>query len=214
MSRCFFKNSYEGDSITCLSSPCQCFITHTVEVFSDVEMEPLAFQVCAHCLLSCHWKKPGCNVISSSCKIFVYTDEMSPVLSLFQAEKSQLQLRLSQLSLSSQDKCSSLFTIFMTLHWIISSMNMSFLYWAAQNWTKYSRCILISKYWVVENNHLSWPAGDTLPNAAKNTINLLSSKDKCWHTHSVSCSPGFLGPFLLYSSWVAPSCIGAWVVLL
>lgn len=61
--------------------------------------------------------------------------------------------------------------------------------------------------WVESKDHLSWPAGYTLPNAAKYNISLLSSKSALVTYVQIWCPPGTPAPFYakLLSSQSDPS---------
>lgn len=70
----------------------------------------------------------------------------------------------SSLSLFSCQRCSCPFTTFMALCWTHSNMSMSFSYWGAKHWTQHSWCV--SLCWLEGNDHIPWPSGNALPNAA------------------------------------------------
>jgi len=77
------------------------------------------------------------------------------------------------------DRYSTSLMIFITLCWTLSSMSMSSeLDTVLQMWHHQS--------WLEGKGHLSWPAGDTLSDTAKNTISLLSSKSTLL-THGQLC---------------------------
>lgn len=77
----------------------------------------------------------------------------------------------SSLNLSSQEMCSSLFIIFMALHWTLSSMSMSHV---GELRTGHGTPSAASS---VLRDHLSRPAGDVLLTAAQEAGGLLFCKD-------------------------------------
>jgi len=118
------------------------------------------FAIVKHCLSSVSvgmvWTEPACScwLCSSLCllslplslgttkksrpldsKSFGYLKD--PPLSLLHPEQSQVSL-----SLSAYGRYSRPFIIFVALHWTLCSSFQSFLNWAAQNWTQYSKCSL------------------------------------------------------------------------
>ncbi|KAK4823954.1 LOW QUALITY PROTEIN: hypothetical protein QYF61_008340 [Mycteria americana] len=74
-------------------------------------------------------------------QVFIDIDEIPLEPSLLLAKQSQL----SQAFLIGQMLLSSPCAIFVALHWTLSIMSLSLLYWGAQNWAQYSRTTIRAK---------------------------------------------------------------------
>lgn len=114
-----------------------------------------------------HWKEPGSVFFTTSILVFVHINK-SP-LSLILSRMS------SSLSLSSYVRCSNTLIILLALHWSLSGVSMSLFYWEAQNWMQHSSCDLCSAE-VERKDYLPWPACNSPPNWAQDTVTLLSHK--------------------------------------
>lgn len=118
----------------------------------------LCVSVCTYCFLSYQWalepkKRLAQSSLHSPCR---YTLMRFPLGLLFARSLSP-----------SSKKTFSILSIFVALCY-------SLLHWAAQNWTKYCRCGLITE---MTQQSRGKPAGSTLPNTAQDTISLLCSND-------------------------------------
>lgn len=71
-----------------------------------------------------HRKEPGSVLFALSLQVFVYVDSYPLELN-----------RPSSLSLSSQERCFMLSSIFMALCWTLCCVSMSLLCWGTHNWT-------------------------------------------------------------------------------
>lgn len=84
-----------------------------------------------------YWKEPCSVPFAPFLKVFIDADEIPP---------SHLFSRLQScnfLSLSSKGRCSSPVITFTALHWTLSGMSMSLLYWEAENW----KLPQVQQYW-------------------------------------------------------------------
>ena len=133
-------------------------------------------------------------------------------------ETSQLSLQEVNgpisLSLSSQERYSSLFIIFVALCRALSSLfycaHLFPLYWCAQNCVQCSvQCrplVWSHQYWVEGKHHLPQPAANTLANLVQDMVSFLR-----WLVFNL-VFPRTVRSFSaeLFSSWVPPACPGAW----
>lgn len=126
----------EGGSTCSLSTMCQCSATCKVRrCFLMVrrklllQMEPIA----SHLAVGHHWKEAGTILFAPSLYVFTYMDKSFPEPKFPRLNPS------SSISLSSQERCSTLFIIFMALQRTLSSMSMSLLLLGGQNWAQHSR---------------------------------------------------------------------------
>lgn len=102
--------------------------------------------VYAHCLLSCHWTPLKIFWLHPLCTLpsCIYTHWWDSLLwaDAFLAKS---------LSLFLYKRCSTPLIIFLALHWTLSNVSMSSLYWGVENWILYSRCS--SPHWCsIEGN--------------------------------------------------------------
>lgn len=126
----------DGDFTASLLNLCQFLVTLTVErCFLALRRNLLSF---VPLLLAITEKSPTSQCLHLPVMYFHTLIKPPPKHSLFQAEMSMC------LSLSSYERCFSLFTIFAQLHWTVSRTSLCLLYWASQNWPQYFWCGLKS----------------------------------------------------------------------
>lgn len=123
-------------------------------------MEPIA----SHLAVGHHWKEAGTILFAPSLYVFTYMDKSFPEPKFPRLNPS------SSISLSSQERCSTLFIIFMALQRTLSSMSMSLLLLGGQNWAQHSR--VTSSYFRNGKDLLPWLAGNISPNMAQDTFSL------------------------------------------
>ena len=153
------KISKNGDSAT---PPGNLFHRKSASCCSD---RTSCVLVRAHWLLSCHWaphRRVQFHLQYTWHEVFTLIGKI-PLSLLFSRLKN-----LSSLRLSSQDRCSSSFIVFVDLGWTHSSMSVFVLYRRPQNWIQHSGYISPARSKVEESPLLT-----------------------CWQ-HSFSCSPGYL----------------------
>lgn len=103
----------QGDPLS-LGNLCQSLITFTVEVLSDVS-------VCVHCHWSCLWAPLKKALL---CLLCTFSSGIYKIpLPIFYPGWT-----VPAFSLSSYERCSSPFIIFLALHWTISSSSISLKY--------------------------------------------------------------------------------------
>lgn len=76
----------------------------------------------------CFWEEPGPVIFAPSLQVLICVVEM-PLSLLFRLNSP------SSPSRSSQERCSSPFTIFVSLSWTLPSVTM---FWGVQTWTQHS----------------------------------------------------------------------------
>ena len=121
---------------------------------------------CACRLLLCQWellRKVFFHLVYIPNQVIIHMDEI-PLTLFFSRVKSQL-------SLSLYVKCFSPLVISVVLCWSCSHMSVFRLYWEPQTWAWHSD--MSHKCWAEEKDHLSWPVGNVLPNAAHQAVGLL-----------------------------------------
>jgi len=99
--------------------------------------------ICAHCLLCFQWaplRRVWLRLLYSPHQVFMHTGKI-PLSLLFSRLNSP-----STLSFCLYVRCSKPSVILMALSWPCPNMSMSLLYWGAQSWTQYSRCLTSAEW--------------------------------------------------------------------
>lgn len=170
--------SEDGDSSTCLGSPCQ-HPPPSEKVLPDGQGRPCD-SVCAMCPWSWHWAP------QSSAGSILSTPSLQGCYPLSTSLEPSLLQPAPPLCVSSPERCSSPLLFFVVLHRTLSSISML----GAQHWTQHSRSGIPS----TERRGRIPSLLST--NADQDTIHLLHPKDT-WSAPKVFSTE-------LLSSWTVP----------
>ena len=154
-----------------LGSLCQGSITHTAQKCSWCSEGTSCSPICAHGLWSWHWAPltESCSILLALfLQVFMNAVEISLSL-LFSRLNSSSYLRLFLYSRGSSPFSKFMAYLLDSLQYVlvplalgVPKLNTALHIWPHQ-------------YWIEGKNHLSFPAGNILPNAAKKPVSLLSS---------------------------------------
>ena len=153
---CSLNISADGDSTTSLGNLIQPLTTVTVKK-CRVQMEPHVLKFVALVLS-----------VGTTEKILAPFSSFLPIRCLYRAVRSLLILlfyRLNSprsLSLSWHERCSSP-SVIAAWSWTCSSKSESFLHWQARSWYTGLQ-VWTDQSWAEGKDHITWPAGNTLPN--------------------------------------------------